>query len=161
MRLSPRDLNWTDSEGKHLCCIIRPELISHYITSKTFQEASESVKKDMDAKKDAEKKEEVKDGDTTKEPEGEKPDLDYTEYVNKIQEYILNPMNKNKIKFNSSIETRVKLVDSPKLEGNFTNSLYKAPRAKEGSQGIGPIYWIPSHPHFNQRINQWRYYSSS
>lgn len=111
LRLSPRDLNWIDSNENYLCCVVRPELISHYITAKTFQEASEHVTKEMESQKNIEKAEQNKEG------EKEKPELDYNEYVNKIQEYVLNPENKHKIKFNSSLETQTKLGESSKLEG--------------------------------------------
>jgi len=113
MRLSPRDLNWTDDQGNYLCCVVRPELISHYITSKTFQQASEHVKKEMD-KEQTEKKD---DQTETKPEESSNKEFNYNEYVNRIQEYILKGENKPKIKFNPSLETRTKLAASPKLEG--------------------------------------------
>ena len=40
MRLSPRDANWVSNDLEYLCCVIRPELISHYITYKNFTLAS-------------------------------------------------------------------------------------------------------------------------
>ncbi len=53
------------------------------------------------------------------EGENKPEEFNYNEYVNKIQEYILKGTNKPRIRFNPSIETRSKLVESQALEGKI------------------------------------------
>lgn len=111
MRLSPRDLNWidTDDSGNNLCCVCRPELISYYLNSKALQTASQLAKAELEQKKDTD-------------PDKKSGDLEtgysYSEYVNKIQEFLMKDTTKSTIKFNPNIHTRVKLVKTPKIEGN-------------------------------------------
>jgi hypothetical protein len=137
MRLSPRDTNWIGQDNEYLCCVIRPELISHYITTKNFQAASEYIKKEMeemqkskkekleDSKDSCDSKETKDDSMDSKDPRDNKEPVEkkftYIDYVNKIQEYLIKNGNNLKFRFNPNIFTRVSLPDSPKLEEQTKN----------------------------------------
>ena len=124
-RLSPRDTNWIGQDDEYLCCLIRPELISHFMTSKNFQNAKEQIKQELKDKKEEETKvAEVAGAEISevKPEEGEQADkkgLSYSDYINKLQEYFTQPNNKPNIRFNSNLFTRVNLAntDSAKIEG--------------------------------------------
>lgn len=131
-RLSPRDANWVGENDEYLCCLIRPELISHFVTAKNLQNAKEHIKQeiqDKDKKEEASKAEVVIQEETKgiegEQAEAEKKGLTYLEYINKIQEYLNQNENKNKIRFNPNIFTRAKLANanSPKIEGKIINFL--------------------------------------
>ena len=55
MRLSPRDANWIGDDNEYHCCVVRPELISHYITAKQVQMAADELKKELDTLLEREK----------------------------------------------------------------------------------------------------------
>lgn len=74
MRLSPRDLNWESNNEDSQCCVIRPELISHYLTSKTIEIASNKAKLDLDASKT-----------TSTEEKKEENSYSYADYIKKVQ----------------------------------------------------------------------------
>ena len=137
-RLSPRDTNWIGEGDEYLCCLVRPELISHFLTSKNFQYAKEQIKQDIADKKEPSqtavtdsKKEttdqsdvqitEVKPGQDEEQKEAEKTGLSYLDYINKLQEYLSQNDNKNRIRFNPNLYTRVNLSnqDNTKIEGNY------------------------------------------
>jgi len=111
-RLSPRDTNWLEQE-EHLCCMIRPEAISHFMTSKNFQYAKEQIKQEMKEKNEEKKEDQVtitEEGKPTEEGQvDEKKGLTYADYINKLQEYLTQGDNKPKVRFNSNLFTRVKL----------------------------------------------------
>ena len=46
-RLSPRDANWLGKEDEYISCVIRPELISHFVISKNFSVASYHIKQEF------------------------------------------------------------------------------------------------------------------
>ncbi len=123
-RLSPRDTNWIGQDDEYLCCLIRPELISHFMTSKNFQNAKEQIKQELKDKKEEETKvAEVAGAEIAevKPEEGEQADkkgLSYSDYINKLQEYFTQPNNKPNIRFNSNLFTRVNLAstESTKIE---------------------------------------------
>ncbi len=128
-RLSPRDANWIGVDDEYLCCLIRPEAISHFITSKNFQYAKEQIKQEMQDKKSTtvSKSEESSVVSSENKPEQEeskgenteKKGLTYEDYINKLQEYFVQGENKTTIKLNPNLFTRVQLAnkDSPKIEG--------------------------------------------
>jgi len=138
-RLSPRDTNWIGQEDEYLCCLIRPEAISHFMTSKNFQYAKEQIKQEMEEKKE-EKLEKPADPNQaiitnetetkpTEENQAENPEkkgLTYADYINKLQEYLTQGDNKPKIRFNSNLFTRVQLSNqSPeKIEGKKILSFF-------------------------------------
>lgn len=139
--MSPRDTNWIGKEEEYICCVIRPELLSQFVISKNFQLASDHIKQEIADKKERESVEnynrleneeshsqiqsyngKIK---TTqdkgyKETQGKK-NLTYSDYINKIQDYLAKNEDKNKYKFNPNLFTRTKLADmnSPKIEGNL------------------------------------------
>jgi len=127
-RLSPRDTNWIGNEEDYICCVIRPELISHFIISKNFQVASDYIKQEIADKKERERNDGTNriENDSSqihysrklkfpqeknyKEPQGKK-NFTYSDYINKIQDYLTRNEDKNKFKFNSNLYTRTKLAN--------------------------------------------------
>lgn len=128
-RLSPRDPNWIGEEDEYLCCLIRPEIISHYINAKNLQYAKEQIQQEIqekDKKEEAQKSEGDQSSTQISEtkPEGEeeaKKGLSYADYLNKLQEYFTQGDSKVKTRFNSNLYTRVKQANesSEKIEGNM------------------------------------------
>ena len=108
MRLSPRDLNYKDESDDYLCCVIRPELISHYSNKKYYEFAAEKMKKAQE--KNEEKNEENKEENSSKNQKKK-------DFLNTFQEIIEKDMQDRLIKFNPSLFTRAKLPESIKLEG--------------------------------------------
>jgi len=145
-RLSPRDTNWIGNEEEYICCVIRPELLSHFIASKNFQVASDYIKQEIADKKERElvdsnnrvEHEEFQSqiqfyGGKVKFPQDKgykdvqgKKNFTYSDYINKIQDYLTKNEDQNKFKFNPNLFTRTKLVnmDSPKIKGNLLHSFW-------------------------------------
>ena len=111
MRLSPRDLNYKDESDDYLCCVIRPELISHYSNKKYYEFAAEKIKKAQ------ENKEQNKEENSLKNQKKK-------DFLNTFQEIIEKDMQDRLIKFNPSLYTRAKLPESIKLEGIDYNYIF-------------------------------------
>lgn len=128
-RLSPRDANWIGAGDEYICCVIRPELISHFVVSKNFQFASDHIRQELIERKDREieAQKEVHDDKqqlVTRAYEKSrsqnekylkdlqpKKNFTYLDYINKIQEYLTRNDGKEKYRFNANIYTRTKLKD--------------------------------------------------
>lgn len=105
MRLSPRDVNYSDSLN-HQCCTLRQELINNYALSKQFEEADKILK---EAEKAEPKSEE--------ETQEDKNKRGLSKFL-KIKEYMSNPENQIKLKLNPNICTKAPLIEVPNLKGN-------------------------------------------
>lgn len=138
LRLSPRDANWIGDDNEYLCCVIRLELISHYVTSKNFHIAAEAVRKEFEEQRrlkhiesikeeikelpDAKEKDDTVDSKDTSDTQDTKDSfqsekkITYSEYMHKVQEFMLKRGNIYRPKFNPNLYTRVQLVESANIE---------------------------------------------
>lgn len=109
MRLNPRDLNYVgetpEQKEQFLCCVLRTELITNYVITKNLESASQAINKEYE--------------ELAKNANTEEKKKQSLEKLVKLQEYFYNQkIEKNgKYKFNSNLETKVRLAPSDKLEG--------------------------------------------
>lgn len=108
--------------------MLRPEIISHYVTSKNLIAAREKVLEEREKEQKeseqqqqqaaAENEENKGEGEIAEKKEGEKKpasSFTYADFITKLQQQLSRP-DKEKIRLNSNLYTKIKLGEIPNIE---------------------------------------------